>query len=90
MTAQRPKRSGHPVLDAIVFLAEIAVYVCVAVAAGRVHLWLGVVAVLAMAIWWGALHAPKARWRLPRIADRALRCAWFLIGLGCAGAILTR
>lgn len=73
--------------DVLVFAAELGCYSAVAVAGWGLHPLLGMLAVLAMATWWGLLHAPRARLRLPRSIDIALRIAWFSIALpGSASA----
>lgn len=71
------------VIAVAVFIAEIATYIAVGMACWRAHPALAAVVVVAMAVWWGTLHSPRAPRRLPWVWDVMLRCAWFGIGLAC-------
>lgn len=92
--ARRPDDSTPPptqavgAVDVAVFAAELAVYAVAGALAWRAHPVFGLLAVLALATWWGLLHSPKARVRLPRAVDRTLRGAWFAICAACALALL--
>lgn len=72
----------------LMFLAELGVYAAVGVAGWRLHPGLGVASVLAMALWWGLLHSPKARFRAPRSLDLVLKVAWFVIGFAALAWVL--
>lgn len=79
-----------------VFVAEVAVYVAVVAAGWQfrpgsvVGVLTAIVAVLVMALWWGALHSPKAPLRLPTGVDLVLRGVWFAIGAAAALVVLRR
>lgn len=73
--------------DAAVFAAELAVYAAAGALGWRAHPLLGVAAVLGLALWWGLLHSPKARVRLPRPLDLGLRAGWFALGAAAAIAL---
>lgn len=53
------------VRDVAYFAAEMGVYAAVGVTGWRHHPAAGIAAVLAMAVWWGALHSPRAPIHLP-------------------------
>lgn len=69
--------------DVMVFVVELAVYTAVGATGWRQSPALGIAGVIAMATWWGMLHAPKARVHLPRPVDHGLRLVWFGVGAGC-------
>lgn len=71
------------VIAVAVFFAEVVTYIAVGMAGWRIHPVLAVVGVVAMAVWWGTFHSPRAAVRLPNALDVTLRCAWFGIGLAC-------
>lgn len=73
--------------DVAAFGAELAVYVAVAVVAwnllprGAMAAAGSLLAIVLMASWWGALHAPRAPLHAPGILDPVLRIAWFCTGV---------